>query len=83
MDCKFLISQLQLMSNIAENYIERIPSDDWLQLLDLATEKQYYITNIIETDTGPRRQKRARDAYARFVQTVIDRTEPLTDVGEM
>lgn len=81
MDCKFLMNQLLLMSNIAGNYIERIPSADWLQLLHLADEKKNYITNIIETDTGPLRQKRARDAYARFVQAVINRTEPLADVG--
>jgi hypothetical protein len=75
------MNQLLLMSNIAENYIERIPSIDWFQLLHLANEKKNYITNIIETDTGPRRQKRARDAYARFVKAVINRTEPLADVG--
>jgi hypothetical protein len=65
------------MSNIAENCIERIPSADWLQLLDLAVEKENYITNIIEAETGPRRQKWAREAYARFVQAVINRTVPL------
>ncbi len=47
------MSQLLLMSNIAENYIERIPPDDWLRLLHLAAEKKIYITNIIEADTGP------------------------------
>lgn len=81
MDCKFLKSQLLLMSNIAENCIERIPSADWLQLLDLAVEKENYITNIIETETGPRRQKCAREAYARFVQDVINRTLPLANAG--
>lgn len=81
MDCKFLMSQLLLMSNIAENYIERIPSDDWIQLIDLASEKKQYITNIIEVDSGPRRKRRARDAYARFVQTVTNRKNPLADVA--
>jgi len=81
MDCKFLKSQLLLMSNIAENYIQLIPSADWLQLLHLAAEKDNYITNIIETDTGPRRKKIAREAYTRFVQTVINPTEPLAKVG--
>ena len=81
MDCKFLMSQLLLMCNIAENYIERIPSDDWIQLIDLASEKKQYITNIIEVDSGPRRKRRARDAYARFVQTVTNRKNPLADVA--
>jgi transposase len=81
MDCKFLRSQLLLMSNIAENYIERIPSADWLQLLHLAVEKENYITKVIDTDTGPRRRKWAREGYERFVQTVINRIEPLARAG--
>jgi len=81
MDCKFLKSQLLLMSNIAENYIEHIPPADWLQLLRLAVDKDPYITNIIENDTGPRRQKSAREAYNRFVQTVINPAELLANTG--
>ena len=81
MDCKFIRSQLLLMSNIAENYIEQIPSTDWLQLVHLGDEKENYITNIIETDTGPLRKKWAREAHARFVQTVIKRAFPLADAG--
>ncbi len=77
MDCKFLKSQLLLMSNIADHYIHLIPSADWLQLLQLAVDNNQYITNIIEADTKPRRQKTARKAYARFVQAVLNREEPL------
>jgi len=81
MDCRFLKSQLLLMSNIAENYIELIPSADWLQLLHLAVQKEDYITNIIETDTGPLRQKTARQAYQRFLQVVINRPQLLANTG--
>jgi transposase len=81
MDCKFLTSQLLLMSNIAEYYLQSIPAADWLQLLGLAGEKHSYITNIIETDTKPRRRKKAREAHDRFAQTVIRRTEPLATAG--
>lgn len=77
MDCKFLNSQLLLMSNIADHYIELIPSADWLQLLQLAVDNDQYITNVIEVDTKPRRQKTARKAYARFVEAVVNRAEPL------
>ena len=73
MDCRFLKNQLLLMSNIAEQYIQMIPSTDWSQLLHLAEQKANYMTNIIEADTGPRRQKTAREAYTRFVQTVVNR----------
>jgi transposase len=72
MDSKFLASQLLLMSNIADNYIKSIPVPDWLQLLDLAAKADKYINNIIEMETGPERQKKARQAYTRFVETVID-----------
>lgn len=81
MDCKFLKNQLLLMSNIAENYIKLIPTTEWLQLLKLAVEKDKYITNIIEADTKPRRKKTAREAYTRFIQTVINRAEPLAQAG--
>ena len=81
MDGKFLKSQLLLMSNIAETYIEQIPQQDWLQLLRLATENHGYITKIIESDTGPRRKKEVRNAYDRFVQTVIHQKEPLAKAG--
>jgi len=77
MDGKFLKSQLLLMSNIADHYIHLIPSHDWLQLLQLANEKNQYITHIIEADPKPRRQKTIRTAYARFAETVLNRKEPL------
>ena len=72
MDSKFLASQLLLMSNIADNYIKSIPVADWFQLLDLAVQGENYINKIIEMETGPIRHKKARQAYARFAQAVID-----------
>ena len=71
MDCKFLTSQLLLMSNIADNSLDLIPAGDWLKLINLAVEKDSYITNIIDTETKPRRRKKAREAYDRFAQSVI------------
>jgi len=70
MDSKFLTSQLLLMSNIAEHYLELIPVKNWLQLIDLATQNDSYINRIIETETGPQRQAKARKAYSRFVQII-------------
>lgn len=81
MDSKFLTSQLLLMSSIAENYVKSIPDADWRQLLDLATRSDGYINNIIEMETGPKRQKKARRAYDRFAQTVIDNNTPLAETG--
>ncbi len=81
MDCRFLKSQLLLMSNIAEKYLDLIPSADWLRLLQLAVEKEDYITGIIESDAGPIRKKTAREAYARFVEVVINRAETLPNTA--
>jgi len=77
MDAKFLARQLLLMSNIKENYLGLIPPADWDRLLNLAMEKRDYITGIIESDTRPRGQKRAREAYSRFLETVLNTTELL------
>jgi hypothetical protein len=74
---EFLTNQLLLMSNIAKNYLGLIPPVDWVRLINLAIEKKAYITNIIDSDTRPRGQKKAREAYNRFVATVISNTEPL------
>jgi len=81
MGCKFLTSQLLLMSNIADNCLDLIPTSDWLQLINLAVEIHSYITNIIDTDTKPRRRKKAREAYDRFTQSVISRTQPLAETA--
>ena len=69
------------MSNIADNYLPLVPPADWLQLLDLAARSNSYMNQIIEADPGPRRKQYARAAYARFLETVINRTEPLAKVG--
>jgi len=81
MDCKFLTSQLLLMSNIADNSIDLIPAGDWLKLINLAVEKDSYITKIIDTETKPRRCKKAREAYERFTRIVISPTQPLAETG--
>jgi hypothetical protein len=77
MESKFLTSQLLLMSNIAEHYLGLIPSSDWFELIHLATEKADYISNIIESDSRPRGQKKAREAYRHFVEAVINHAAPL------
>ena len=77
MDSKFLMSQLLLMSDLAEKYIQLIPAADWHQLVHLAVDHDTYITHIIDTETKPRRQKWAREAYAHFVETVLNREDVL------
>ena len=81
MDAKFLTSQLLLMSNLADKYLRLIPQADWLRLVHLAAEKDDYITNIIESDNRPRGKIKAREAYDRFIETVVNRTEPLPEAA--
>jgi len=81
MDSKFLTSQLLLMSNIADNSRDLIPVGDWLRLINLAVENDSYITNIIDTDTKPRRRKKAHEAYDRFVQIVISQKQSLAETA--
>jgi transposase len=73
MDSKFLMSQLLLMSNLAQDYTNLIPAADWSQLIHLVVDNHIYITRIIDSETRPRRQEKARKAYTRFVQTVLNR----------
>ena len=65
------------MSNIAEKYLNLIQRADWYRLIGLAMEKQDYIRGIIESETGPRRQKKACEAYCHFIKTAIDNKESL------
>jgi transposase len=77
MDCKFVTSQLLLMSNLAHNSLHLIPASDWLKLINLAVEKDAYITNIINAEIKPQRRKKGRLAYERFVENVVLRKHPL------
>lgn len=81
MDSKYLTGQLLLMSNIAGSYLKTIPTADWFQLLDLAAQSDEYFNNIIEMEAGPIRQKKARQAYAQFKETVIDKDPRLAKVA--
>lgn len=78
MDPKFLTSQLLLMSNIAEHYLRLIPSADWFRLVNLATEKRDYISNIIDSDPRPLAKVKALEAYTRFTANVLNQAAPLT-----
>ncbi len=71
------------MSNLgfAQKYLRLIPQADWCHFINLTTEKDGYIPNIIESDTRPRGQKMAYEAYSQFVETVINHTGPLAKIA--
>lgn len=77
MDAKFLKSQLLLMTNIANKYLECISSQDLHQLQKLAKEKQDYIISIIEREPGPQRQKKAKEAYQQFQDDVLGKASDI------
>jgi transposase len=81
MDCRFLTNQLLLMSNIADQYLDLVPASDWRRLINLAVEKDTYITDIIYTDTKPRLCKKAREAYDRFIQSITSQMQPLAEMA--
>jgi hypothetical protein len=69
------------MNNIAESYSGLVPVADWLRLIDLANEKQNYISNIIQSEPGPKRQKQAQEAYTRFGETLINGSRLMASVA--
>jgi len=70
MDAKFLTSQLLLMSNLADHYRDQVPTRDWHKLVELTSAKADYLTTIIDTETKPKRQQKARHAREHFNDTV-------------
>jgi hypothetical protein len=81
MDSAFLTRQLLLMSNLAEHYPTRIPPDDWQQLRRLATDRHTYLTTIIDAETRPRCQIKARHAQQRFTEAVLHAHPTLVDAA--
>ena len=70
-DAKFLADELLLMANIARAYLALVPKQDWQRLVQLGTDKAAYMRNIIDSETGSRRQPRAVEALRQFHQVVL------------
>jgi len=81
MDAKFLTGQLLLMSNLAEKHLKLVPQADWLHFIQVATDKADYIRNIVQSDTRPRGRIKTCQAYNRFIETVVNRKEPLAEAA--
>jgi len=71
MDAKFLTSQLVLASNIAQTYIDLVPPGDWVNLVELATAKSDFITNIITSEVKERRRNKGSQALEQFNEVVL------------
>ena len=72
MDVKFLTRQLELMPNIARDYRNEVPADDWRELRDLATLKREELLAMLTAEPGPLRRKRALNAWSHFEEFVAE-----------
>lgn len=75
MEIKFFIKQLLLMKNLARNYWLQVDSQDWEQLLDLITQKDTYIKELI--NRGPKKKQRfnAEQSLAELTNTLSNSLE--------
>ncbi len=56
---KFLTKQLLLMSNMIEQYWDKVSINQWQQLFDLLYEKEQHLWHCIDKDDKPKRKKKA------------------------
>ncbi len=68
MDSKFLADEFQLMRNLWDNSQSKIPLEDWTQLRAIVETRREFISAIIESEDGPKRQDRAENEYALLQQ---------------
>ena len=66
MDSKFLADELLLMHNLARDYRERLPSEDWNSLRQCVEEKGHFLAQILQNEPGPKRRARLQDAISLF-----------------
>jgi len=66
MDSKFLADELILMHNLARDYRERVPSQDWNSLRQCFEEKGRFLEQILQNELGPKRRVRLLDALSLF-----------------
>jgi transposase len=66
---KFLTKQLLLMSNMIEQYWDKVPINQWQKLFDLLYEKEQQLWDCIDKDEKPKRKEKAGEALGKlFVQ---------------
>jgi len=70
LEAKFLSSQLLLMSNVAQGYLELVPTQDWRQLTELIATKADFLASIVNSESKDGRRCKAQQALQRFNDTV-------------
>jgi len=68
MSLKFLTKQLRLMTNIAQQYLEKVETRHWKDLLTLLKAKENEICSKIQSETKPKRKEAAEKALVCFFE---------------
>jgi transposase len=70
MESGYLRKQLELLSNLIDNYRHEVPAKTWKRLQELAIEKRSYLEDIINNEPKPRTKSWAQAAMATFTESL-------------
>ncbi len=75
MEIGFLTKQLLLMKNLSQHYWAQIDNQDWERLLDLVTQKDAYIKELIAAGTKDKQRLKADQGLAELTNTLSNGLE--------
>lgn len=75
MEIKFLIKQLLLMKNLAQNYWVQVDNQDWERLFDLVAQKDVYIKDLIASGPKDKQRVKAELSLAELTNALSDSLE--------
>ncbi len=61
-----------LIGNLFTDYHDKVPEDNWHKFITVFTDKRQSITQLIESDKGPIRRKRALNALDRLTNLLAE-----------
>ncbi len=68
METGFLIKQLWLMGNLAQNYWTQVDNKEWQQLFDLLIQKEIYLSQLIASGSKEKQMLKAEQALEELTQ---------------
>ena len=71
----YLGNQMLLMGNLFTDYHDKVPSGNWEEFIHVFTDSRETITQLIESDKGPIRRKRALTALQQLTNIVTEPTK--------
>jgi len=70
MELKFLLSQIELILNMLENYFRHVKMKDWRLLANTIKEKKHYLINIIENSEKPKLKGKAEELFSKMLEVL-------------